>query len=117
MASLELSEATVSVTNNAVEQRTPLVSVVIPTYNRAPLLERAIHSVLSQTYTNLEVIVIDDASTDDTQDRIKNLQLADIRIQYIRHDRNRGSQAARNTGIHAAKGKYVAFLDSDDEWL
>jgi len=93
------------------------VSTVIPTYNRVGLIERAIHSVLSQTYPDLEVIIVDDGSTDDTWDRIKKLKEVDHRIKYIRHDSNRGSQAARNTGVQAAKGEYIAFLDSDNEWL
>lgn len=94
-----------------------LVSTIIPTYNRAELTERAVHSVLSQTYTDLEAIVVDDGSTDDTRDRIKTLQQGDYRIQYFCHDRNRGAQAARNTGVDAARGQYMAFLDSDNEWL
>jgi glycosyltransferase involved in cell wall biosynthesis len=94
-----------------------LVSVIVPTYNRAELVERAIHSVLSQTYPDLEVIVVDDASTDDTQDRIKTLQQSDHRIRYFQHNMNKGAQAARNTGIQAAKGEYIALLDSDNEWL
>jgi glycosyltransferase involved in cell wall biosynthesis len=80
------------------------------------LVERAVHSVLSQTYPDLEVIIVDDASTDDTRDRIKTLQDIDYRVRYFRHECNRGAQAARKTGIQAAKGEYVAFLDSDNEW-
>jgi glycosyltransferase involved in cell wall biosynthesis len=94
-----------------------LVSVVIPTFNRAKLIGRAVRSILSQNYPDLEVIIVDDASTDNTRDRIKTLQQADRRIQYFRLDSNRGAQAARNTGIQAAKGEYIAFLDSDNEWL
>ncbi len=94
-----------------------LVSVVIPTYNRVELVGRAVHSVLSQTYSDLEIIIVDDASSDNTQDRIEAVQQADCRVRYLRHDSNRGAQAARNTGIQAAKGEYVAFLDSDNEWL
>ena len=94
-----------------------LVSVVVPTYNRAELIERTIHSVLSQTYHELEVIIVDDCSTDDTQDRVAALQEADHRMHYLRHNMNRGAQAARNTGIRKAKGEYIAFLDSDNEWL
>jgi glycosyltransferase involved in cell wall biosynthesis len=94
-----------------------LVSVIVPTYNRAKMVERAVLSVLSQTYPDLEAIVVDDASTDDTQGRIRALQQVDHQIQYFRHESNRGAQAARNTGIKAAKGEYVAFLDSDNEWL
>lgn len=94
-----------------------LVSIVIPTYNRAQLIERAVNSALSQTYTDLEVVIVDDASTDDTRNRIKTLWPADCRIRYLCHDSNRGAQAARNTGLNEARGKYVAFLDSDNEWL
>jgi glycosyltransferase involved in cell wall biosynthesis len=94
-----------------------VVSVVIPTYNRAKLIVRAVQSVLSQTYPEIEVIVVDDASTDETQFVIESLQQTDHRVRYLQHSTNRGSQAARNTGIKAAVGKYVAFLDSDDEWL
>jgi glycosyltransferase involved in cell wall biosynthesis len=93
----------------------PLVSVVIPTYNRARLLPKAVGSVLSQTYTEFEVIVVDDASTDNTEEAINDI--ADERIRYIRHEENRGGSAARNTGIKAARGEYIAFQDSDDEWL
>lgn len=117
MASLELPQEAIRVPDNGVQERNSLVSVVIPTYNRAELVERAVHSVLSQTYSDLEVIIVDDASSDNTQDRVKNLQQADRRIRYIRHDSNRGSQAARNTGVQAVKGEYIAFLDSDNEWF
>jgi len=92
----------------------PLVSVVIPTCNRSALLTGAIQSVRLQTYRNLEIIVIDDASTDDTQEIVEGF--ADPRIRYLRHDINRGGAAARNTGIRAAAGEYIAFLDDDDEW-
>jgi glycosyltransferase involved in cell wall biosynthesis len=94
-----------------------LVSVVIPTFNRAELLGRAVHSALSQNYPDLEVIIVDDASTDNTRDRIETLQQGDDRIVYLRHNSNRGAQATRNTGVQAAKGEYIAFLDSDNEWL
>jgi glycosyltransferase involved in cell wall biosynthesis len=91
-----------------------LVSVVIPTHNRAALLARAITSVLAQTYTALEVLVVDDASTDHTRQVV--MQFDDPRLLYIRHERNRGGAATRNTGIDAASGEYIAFLDDDDEW-
>jgi len=91
------------------------VSVVIPTYNRGSLLPRAIRSVLNQTFTDFELIVVDDASTDDTQRVVKGF--SDLRVRYFRHERNRGGAAARNTGIGAARGEFIAFLDSDDEWL
>jgi len=91
------------------------VSVIIPTYNRAHLVGRAIRSVLNQTYQDFEIIVVDDCSTDNTEEIVKGFN--DHRIRYMRHDRNRGGSAARNTGIKASQGKYIAFLDSDDEWL
>jgi glycosyltransferase involved in cell wall biosynthesis len=92
----------------------PLVSVVMPTYNRASLLDRAIRSALNQTYNNLEIIVVDDASSDETPDVVKAFQ--DQRVRYIRHETNRGGSAARNTGIRNATGEFIAFLDDDDEW-
>lgn len=91
------------------------VSVVIPTHNRAQTIERAIQSVLSQDVENLEVIVVDDASTDNTEQVIK--ALGDQKIRYIRHETNKGAPAARNTGIAAACGDLIAFQDSDDEWM
>jgi len=94
---------------------TPLVSVITPTYNRFDLLPRAIRSVLGQTYTNLECIVVDDGSTDDTERVVR--QFTDERLVYLRHETNRGASASRNTGIARAKGELVAFLDDDDEWL
>ncbi len=93
----------------------PKVSVIIPTYNRAHLIGRAIQSVLDQTYQNFEIIVVDDASTDETEELVKSF--SDNRINYVRHQKNKGGSAARNTGIRAAKGEFIAFFDSDDEWL
>lgn len=93
---------------------TPLVSVVIPTYNRARMLSNAIRSVQSQTYPYLEILVVDDASKDNTTEVVAGIE--DPRIRYIRHETNRGGSATRNTGICAATGKYIAFLDDDDEW-
>ena len=92
----------------------PLVSVVIPTFNRSELVARAIRSVREQTYSNLEIIVVDDASRDDTQKVVTGM--SDARIRYIRHETNRGGSGTRNTGIRAATGEYIAFLDDDDEW-
>lgn len=93
----------------------PKVSTIIPTYNRAQTLSRAINSVLQQTYPSLELIVVDDGSTDNTSEVVKSFN--DPRIRFVCHGRNRGASAARNTGIKEAKGEYIAFNDSDDEWL
>lgn len=91
----------------------PLVSAVIPTYNRHAFVGRAIASVLAQTYTHYELIVVDDGSTDRTMSLLKTYG---ERVQVI-HQNNRGVSAARNTGIRAAKGAFIALLDSDDSWL
>jgi len=96
-------------------KKPPKVSVIIPTYNRAHLIGKAIKSVLNQTYKDFEVIVVDDGSTDNTEEIVKSF--TDFKIHYICHKHNRGASAARNTGIKASRGEYIAFLDSDDEWL
>jgi len=101
--------------SEGLEAKQDLVSIIIPTYNRPELLRRALGTALGQTYGNLEVIVVDDCSTVDARPVIEEFK--DIRLRLIRHERNRGAPTARNTGISAAKGRYVAFLDDDDEWL
>ena len=90
------------------------VSVIIPTFNRAQKVRRAISSVLFQTFRDYEIIVVDDGSTDET-----SLSLAPFRthIRHLAHPKNLGVSAARNTGIRASKGPLIAFLDSDDYWL
>lgn len=93
----------------------PLVSVVLPTYNRAGVLPRAIQSVLSQDYANLELIVVDDGSTDGTPDLMR--QFADARIRFERLSVNCGPGYARNVALGMARGELVAFIDSDDRWL
>jgi glycosyltransferase involved in cell wall biosynthesis len=93
----------------------PTVSIIIPTYNREQLLGRAIQSALAQTYQDFELIIIDDGSTDNTDRLVKSFNSEKIR--YIRHKKNKGPAAARNTGIRSAKGNYIAFQDSDDEWM
>ena len=95
--------------------KTPLVSVVIPTYNHAHFLERALQSVLDQTYTNWEAIVIDNHSTDNTDKIVQSF--ADPRISLLKINNNGVIAASRNVGIVAAKGEWVAFLDSDDWWV
>jgi glycosyltransferase involved in cell wall biosynthesis len=94
--------------------KAPLVSVVIPTYDRGPLLERAVASVLAQTYRTLELLVVDDGSTDDTQARLARID--DPRLRVIRQG-NQGVARARNRALREARGAYIAFLDSDDAWL
>jgi len=93
----------------------PLVSVIIPTHNRAHLLPRAISSVLGQSYHHLECIVVDDGSTDETARVVK--ELTDHRLVYLCHETNRHASAARNTGMAHSNGEVIAFLDDDDEWL
>jgi GT2 family glycosyltransferase len=90
-----------------------LVSVIIPTHNRGLLLEKAIRSVLAQTYPHREIIVVDDGSTDDTRSRVQAYVPS---VRYI-YQPNQGAAAARNTGIAHGRGEYVAFLDDDDLWL
>lgn len=92
-----------------------LISVIIPTYNRADVIQRAITSVQSQTHEHLEIIVVDDASIDNTAEVVQSI--VDNRIHYICHKTNLGGSEARNTGIKQAQGQYIAFLDSDDVWL
>lgn len=90
------------------------ISVVIPTYNREKTIRYCLDSVLNQTYSPIEIIVVDDCSTDMTVPVIKSY--SDIRIRCIVLDKNSGAQAARNRGIKEAKGEWIAFQDSDDEW-
>ena len=91
----------------------PLVSVILPTYNRADLLPRAVKSVLAQTYPCWELIIWDDGSTDNTTEVVGSYR--DERLRYFRDD-NHGVSYARNCAIQTARGEYIAFLDSDDEW-
>lgn len=93
----------------------PLVSVILPTYNRASFLEESVQSVLFQNYKNFELIIVDDGSTDTTAKHAKEWAL-DQRVQYF-YQENRGVSSARNFGLNKAKGNWVAFLDSDDIWL
>jgi glycosyltransferase involved in cell wall biosynthesis len=94
---------------------TPSVSVIIPVFNRPAAVCRAIKSVLAQTFHDFEIIVVDDCSTDATSSEVAGI--GDSRIILLRHERRRGGSAARNSGIQASRAQYVAFLDSDDEWL
>ncbi|MCK5306492.1 MAG: glycosyltransferase [Candidatus Omnitrophica bacterium] len=93
---------------------TPVVSVIIPTYNRAEFLPRAINSVLNQTFKDFELIIVDDGSTEDIKSVVNAFN--DNRMRYIRHNIPRGAASARNTGIKYANNDFLAFLDDDDEW-
>ena len=97
-----------------VKSAQPLISIVIPTYNRAKVISEALKSVQQQTYKNWEAIVVDDGSKDNTWQVVDDLARDDRRIRFIRQEKNRGAQVARNAGIRAARGEWVAFLDSDD---
>jgi glycosyltransferase involved in cell wall biosynthesis len=99
---------------NLIRKSDPITSVIIPTFNRENIIPRAINSVLSQTYKNFEILIVDDGSSDNTEFVIKSLR--EPRIQYIKQ-KNSGQAAARNTGINHSIGKYIAFLDDDDYWF
>lgn len=92
------------------------VSIIIPTYNRAHLISRAIDSVCRQTHSYWELIVVDDGSTDGTQAMVEEYQKKDARIRYVKLPQNQGVSHARNHGVWEAKYDWIAFLDSDDEW-
>lgn len=92
------------------------VSVIIPVYNVKPYLERCVQSVLKQTYKNIEIILVDDGSTDGSGELCNQFASMDSRILVI-HIKNQGASVARNTGICKAQGEYIIFMDSDDEWL
>lgn len=93
----------------------PAISVIIPTYNRSHLLPRSIGSVLSQEFSDFELFVIDDGSSDDTSKVVSSWN--DPRLHYVRFEQNLGIGAARNAGVAQATGDWLAFLDSDDKWL
>jgi len=92
----------------------PLVSVIIPTFNRCQFLKRAILSAVNQTFDNLEIFVINDGSIDGTLDVVD--LIADKRIKYLCHEQNKGVVATRNTGVKNSTGEFITFLDDDDEW-
>lgn len=93
----------------------PLVSVIIPTFNRAQLISHAIDSVLRQSYVNFELIIVNDGSSDNTEEVLMSYN--DARIKIFKHSINRGQNAALNTGIKQVSGTLIAFLDSDDTWM
>ena len=93
--------------------KTDLISIIIPTYNRAHIIKQSIESVLNQTYNNIELIIVDDGSIDNTKEVVDSIK--DERIIYVKQE-NQGACSARNKGVDFAKGQYIAFHDSDDVW-
>ena len=92
----------------------PEISVVVPAYQAEKYLEICVDSILAQTFKDFEVILVDDGSTDRTAELCHRLEVRDKRVRFLRHTRNKSQSVARNTGIMAARGKYVAFVDDDD---
>ena len=92
-----------------------LVSIIMPSYNTAKFIAETIKSVLSQTYTNWELIIVDDCSKDNTDEVVESFD--DERIKYIKNEKNSGAAVSRNRALREAKGRWIAFLDSDDLWL
>ena len=99
------------------ERKKGLVSIVVPVYNAEKVIERTITSVLQQTYTNWELILVDDCARDNSAHLIKKMAVDEPRIKYHKLDVNSGAAVARNKGIELAEGQYIAFLDADDYWL
>lgn len=92
-----------------------LISIIMPSYNTGEFIAESVQSVVKQTYENWELIIVDDCSTDNT-DKVLQPYLADKRIRYLKNDKNFGAAISRNRAIKEAKGRYIAFLDSDDLW-
>ena len=92
-----------------------LVSCILTTYNRGSLIKRSLESIINQTYKNIEILIVDDCSPDNTKEVIKGY--SDSRIKYLRNKTNKGLAQARNTGMENSTGEFIAFLDDDDEWL
>ncbi len=95
----------------------PKISVIIPAYNSEKFIKRTIQSVLNQTYKDFEVIIVDDGSTDNTKEVVEEFQKKDSRIKYLWQENSGAPARPKNKGIKESKGKYIAFLDHDDEWL
>ena len=97
-----------------INQNNPSISIIMPTYKQANLISRSIQSVLNQTYTDFEVIIVDDGSKDNTKEVVKSFE--DVRIRYISQGENKGVARAHNTSVDFSKGDFISFLGSDDEW-
>ncbi len=100
------------------EQDTGLISIIVPVYNAGAYIRETISMVAAQTYGNWELLLVDDGSEDDSREKIReSMESGDARIRLIEKQQNEGAARARNTGIEASKGRYVAFLDADDLWM
>ena len=100
---------------DGIEREAGLVSIIMPSYNTASFIEETIQSVLNQTYTNWELIIVDDCSTDNTDEVLENIK--DSRIRYFKNDKNSGAAVSRNKALREARGQWIAYLDSDDLWM
>lgn len=100
---------------DGISREADLVSIIMPSYNTAPYIKETIQSVLDQTYTNWELIIVDDCSTDNTEEVLATIN--DSRIRYFKNEKNSGAAVSRNKALRAAKGQWIAFLDSDDLWM
>lgn len=101
--------------DDGIERVEGLVSIIMPSYNTAPYISRSIQSVINQTYNNWELIIVDDCSTDNTEDVLSEIK--DERIRFFKNEKNSGAAVSRNKALREAKGQWVAFLDSDDLWM
>ena len=101
--------------SDGIEREAGLVSIIMPSYNTASYIEETIHSVLNQTYTNWELIIVDDCSTDNTDEVLETIK--DNRIRYFKNEKNSGAAISRNKALREAKGQWIAYLDSDDLWM
>lgn len=95
----------------------PAVSVITPAFNARRFISETVRSVMTQTFSDLEMLIVDDCSKDDTAEIVRDLGRADARVRLIQHRENAGPATARNTALEQAQGRYIAFLDSDDLWL
>lgn len=101
--------------SDGIEREACLVSIIMPSYNTASFIEETIQSVLNQTYTNWELIIVDDCSTDNTNEVVDTIK--DCRIHYLKNEKNSGAAISRNKALREAKGQWIAYLDSDDLWM
>ena len=101
--------------DDGIERVEGLVSIIMPSYNTAPYISSSIQSVINQTYNNWELIIVDDCSTDNTEDVLSEIK--DDRIRFFKNEKNSGAAVSRNKALREAKGQWVAFLDSDDLWM